>query len=73
MSRIGRMPIAIPDKVKIDPKGTSIEVSGPLGKLIQVIPKGIVIKIDKNQAIVERTEEAGEKGAARFTDWRVRW
>ncbi len=64
MSRIGRMPITIPDKVKIDPKGTVVEVTGPLGKVMQVIPKGIVIKIDKNQAIVERTEAAGEKGGA---------
>ena len=64
MSRIGRMPIAIPDKVKIDAKGTLIEVTGPLGKLIQAIPKGITVKIDKAQAIVERMEEAGEKGAA---------
>ena len=58
------MPIAIPDKVQIHAKGTVIEVSGPLGKLVQVIPKGIVVKIDKAQALIERTEEAGEKGAA---------
>ena len=64
MSRIGRMPITIPDKVKIEPKGNVIEVTGPLGKLSQVIPMGIVVKIDKNQAIVEKTEAAGEKGSA---------
>ena len=64
MSRIGRMPITIPDKVKIEPKGNVIEVSGPLGKLVQTIPLGIVVKIDKNQAIVEKTELAGEKGSA---------
>jgi large subunit ribosomal protein L6 len=64
MSRIGRMPIPIPDKVKVEPKGSLIEVTGPLGKLIQAIPPGIVVKIDKNQAIVEKTEAAGEKGSA---------
>jgi len=58
------MPIAIPDKVKIEPKGTIIEVTGPLGKLSQVIPAGIIVKIDKNQAIVEKTDAAGEKGSA---------
>jgi large subunit ribosomal protein L6 len=64
MSRIGRMPIAIPDKVKVEPKGSMIEVTGPLGKLIQAIPPGIVVKIDKNQVLVEKTEQAGEKASA---------
>jgi large subunit ribosomal protein L6 len=64
MSRIGRMPIAIPDKVKIEPKGNVIEVTGPLGKVTQVIPAGIVVKIDKNVATVEKTDAAGEKGSA---------
>jgi large subunit ribosomal protein L6 len=58
------MPITIPDKVKIDAKGTSIEVTGPLGKLVQIIPKGIIVKIDKNVATVEPTAEAGEKASS---------
>ena len=64
MSRIGRMPIAIPDKVKIDAKGTIIEVTGPLGKVVQTIPAGMAIKIDKNQAIVEPTADAGENSSS---------
>src|SRR6266403_5965991 len=64
MSRIGRMPITIPDKVKIEPKGSVIEVTGPLGKLSQAIPPGITVTIDKNQAVLEKTEQAGEKGSA---------
>lgn len=64
MSRIGRMPVVIPDKVKIEPHGNSVEVSGPLGKLTQTLPPGIVIKVEKNQAVLEKTETAGEKGAS---------
>lgn len=64
MSRIGRMPIAVPDKVKIEFKGNTAEVSGPLGKVNQVLPPGIIVKIDKGQALVEKTEAAGEKGSA---------
>jgi large subunit ribosomal protein L6 len=64
MSRIGKMPIAIPDKVKIEPKGSAVEVTGPLGKLTQVLPPGITVKIEKNQALVEKTDQAGEKGSA---------
>src|SRR5207249_1543404 len=64
MSRIGRMPIVIPDRVKVEPKGAFVEVSGPLGKLVQAIPPGIVMKIDKNQVLAEITEQAGEKGGS---------
>jgi large subunit ribosomal protein L6 len=62
MSRIGRMPIAIPEKVKIEFKGNAVEVSGPLGKLTQILPPGTSVKIDKNQALVEKTEGSGEAG-----------
>ncbi len=58
------MPVVIPDKVKIEPHGNSVEVSGPLGKLTQTLPPGIVIKVEKNQAVLEKTETAGEKGAS---------
>ena len=64
MSRIGRMPITIPDKVKIEPKGGAVEVSGPLGKLLQALPPGMAVKIEKNQALVEPTADAGEKAGA---------
>jgi large subunit ribosomal protein L6 len=62
MSRIGRMPIAIPEKVKIEFKGNAVEVSGPLGKLTQILPPGTSVKIDKNQALVEKAEGSGEAG-----------
>lgn len=58
------MPVTIPEKVKVEPKNGSIEVAGPLGKVVQVIPPGIRVKLDKNQAIVEPTEQAGDKASA---------
>ena len=57
MSRIGRTPIVIPDKVKLESKSGAVEVSGPLGKLTQPLPRGITVKVDKNQAVVETTAE----------------
>jgi large subunit ribosomal protein L6 len=53
MSRIGKSPIAIPDKVKIDVKPGFVEVAGPLGKLTQKLPPHTRAKIDNNQLIVE--------------------
>jgi len=58
------MPIAIPDKVTIEPKNGSVHVSGPLGKLTQALPPGIVVKIEKGQALVETTAQAGENAGA---------
>ena len=59
MSRIGREPITIPEKVKIESKNGLIEVTGPLGKINQKIPKGINIKIENNVATLapESTDE----------------
>lgn len=56
MSRIGRAPITIPDKVTVQPKNDVVEVAGPLGKLSQKLPPGIRVKVEKNQAVVERAE-----------------
>ena len=64
MSRVGRMPIVIPDKVTLELKDGSVLVTGPLGKLTQVLPPGIGIKIDKNQALVEPTAQAGENAGS---------
>jgi large subunit ribosomal protein L6 len=50
MSRIGRKPIAIPEKVKLESKNGLLEITGPLGKINQALPKGIHIKIESNVA-----------------------
>lgn len=57
MSRIGRQPIVISDKVKVDSKPGVVEVSGPLGKLAQKLPAGITVKVDKNQILVEQADK----------------
>jgi large subunit ribosomal protein L6 len=55
------MPITIPDKVKIDFKPGLVDVTGPLGHVVQAIPRGITLKIDKNQATVETTAEGSRR------------
>ena len=64
MSRIGKMPITIPEKVKIDVRPGSVEVSGPLGKMVQTLPPHTAVKVDKNQAIVELVGLNDEEGGA---------
>src|SRR5438128_2445658 len=48
MSRIGKKPIPIPDKVKVDISARSVKVTGPLGVLDAVIPTGVTLKIENN-------------------------
>jgi large subunit ribosomal protein L6 len=52
MSRIGRKPVAVPDKVKIVQKGRILVVEGPLGKLEAVIPEGVVVSLESGAAHV---------------------
>jgi len=48
MSRIGRKPVAIPDKVKVDIHGNSVKVTGPLGELNAIFPAEVPVAIEKN-------------------------
>lgn len=54
MSRIGKQPIAIPPKVKVEIKGQNVRIEGPKGKLGWELPKRTGLKVDNNQLIVSR-------------------
>jgi large subunit ribosomal protein L6 len=47
MSRIGKKPISIPAGVKVEQKGRSIKVAGPLGELQMDCHPRIKVKIDE--------------------------
>ena len=54
MSRIGKQPIAIPPKVKVEVKGQQVLVEGPKGKLKFDLPKRTSLKVDKENLLVSR-------------------
>lgn len=55
MSRIGKLPIALPDGVKISvEKNNTVVVKGKLGELTQKVDPDITVKVDKGQVILER-------------------
>lgn len=58
MSRIGKLPIAIPDKVEIALDGSSIEVKGPKGTLSRNLSREISVKVEGNEIIVERPDNS---------------
>jgi large subunit ribosomal protein L6 len=52
MSRIGKQPVPIPDKVKVDIKDTTVHVEGPKGKVHKTFAPVVTIKIVDKQVIV---------------------
>jgi len=48
MSRIGKKPIAIPAGVKVELKGQTVKVSGPLGKLEMDCHPSISVAVDES-------------------------
>ncbi|MGE4282936.1 MAG: 50S ribosomal protein L6 [Clostridia bacterium] len=58
MSRIGRMPIAVPNGVDVKVEGNNaVTVKGPNGTLKRQLHKDMIIKLEDNNIIVERPSE----------------
>ena len=55
MSRIGKQPISIPPKVKVEVKGQKVLVEGPKGKLNLDLPPRTSVKIADGKVEVART------------------
>ena len=53
MSRIGKKPISIPEKVDVTLKGLSLIVKGPKGELKRTLPNGVSISKLDNTLIVK--------------------
>ena len=60
MSRIGKLPVAIPEKVEVKITGNSIDVKGEKGTLNFVFSNTVVVKIEENNLIVEKVSDAGK-------------
>ena len=57
MSRIGRMPVEIPNGVTVDLKGTSVHVKGPKGELQRTFSNLIGISMESNQLVIKRSSD----------------
>jgi large subunit ribosomal protein L6 len=57
MSRIGKIPVEIPDKVKVQVSNQSVEVEGPKGKLSLKIPPMAKVAVDDNKVVVTRQDD----------------
>lgn len=52
MSRIGKKPVNIPEKVEVIIDGKNVKVKGPKGELAFVVPGGISIVKEKDEILV---------------------
>lgn len=57
MSRVGKMPIALPSGVTVESTADEIKVNGPKGSLSQFAMPNIKIKTEVDQLVVERDNE----------------
>ena len=63
MSRIGKKPIKIPDKVEVDIKDNDINIKGPLGALNLVVPDILSIKKENNDIALDIKKKRTESKA----------
>lgn len=58
MSRIGRMPVAVPAGVTVEiAEGNKVTVKGPKGTLVRVLPKEMEIKMEDGHVVVTRPND----------------
>lgn len=57
MSRVGKKPIPIPDKVKVDLDDRQVTVTGPKGSLTRPIPPDMKVAIEDSSVIVTRPSD----------------
>jgi LSU ribosomal protein L6P len=57
MSRIGKMPVVIPEGVDVKINGQEVTVKGPKGTLVQTFHKNMTIKREGNTLVVTRPDD----------------
>lgn len=67
MSRIGRLPVAIPGGVQVDIQGSNVHVKGPKGELRRTFSSLIGIALEENQVVVTRNSDNAEERALHGT------
>ena len=62
MSRIGRLPVAVPSGVQVNVKGSDVHVKGPKGELKRTFSSLIGIELENGQVVITRkSDNAAER------------
>ena len=67
MSRIGRLPIAVPASVKVVVEGSTVRVKGPNGELVRDFSPSMAISLDNGVVSVTRGSDAPSQRALHGT------
>src|ERR1043166_6803208 len=65
MSRIGKKPIEIPPKTKVEVSGQTVHVEGPKGKLDFTVPPPIKVEV-KDSKVLATTAQLDRVGKSRW-------
>ena len=57
MSRTGKKPVVVPDKVEVQIDGSNITVKGPKGQLSQELPGEMTVQLKDDQIVVNRPSD----------------
>ncbi|MDQ3021999.1 MAG: 50S ribosomal protein L6 [Bacteroidota bacterium] len=63
MSRIGKKPVTVLDKVKVTHKDNNIEVTGPKGTLKLNLVAGVKVDVNGNEILVTRNDDTKKNKA----------
>ena len=63
MSRIGKAPVEVPDRVEVDISGQAVRVKGPKGQLTVPVGQGVEVRQEDGSLVVERASDAPEHRA----------
>ena len=63
MSRIGKLPIAVPGSVNVNIDGQSVTVKGPKGELSLTVAEPITVALEDGQVLVTRPDDERESRA----------
>jgi large subunit ribosomal protein L6 len=66
MSRIGKQPVPIPDKVKVDIKDHTVHVEGPKGKVTKSFAPVVKISVADKKIVVSPTEDTSRFAKAMY-------
>jgi large subunit ribosomal protein L6 len=63
MSRIGKAPVEVPGGVNVEISGSSVKVTGPKGELTVPVGRGVQVKQENGNLVLERASDAPDHKA----------
>jgi large subunit ribosomal protein L6 len=58
MSRIGKLPVPVPQGVNVAVEGQTVKVRGRLGELVQTLPREVEVMLDDGKVVVRPRDDS---------------